>query len=462
MRLRDFFEGAALSGLSICAFSFSVGCHSGGTTGGGGHTTASTAAIMMTSTTDTTSVSGTTSSGGMCSKLPPSGFVNIAQGANVGYDLALTTDENGAPIVAWSEGPLMMPVTIWVKRWDACTGAWGQQLKVDGGFRQTTNSSPTPVSHNVALAYDHSNGTIGVAYQTEDPTDFHLEIRYAELPKGATGFATSPAVAAQMPNSGSYGLYSPGLALTGGTAHLFYQVSTALCGGTCPGLVYRTRTAGTWTSEMVVPNSQGGNDVFGVTSVQLDSAGIPGVAFQAMPDPDTTHYVEYWHPGMAMAAVVMKKAQTDDEPGVALTFDGTKPRIAATLLDFLNPPGLWFSSSDDGTTWTAPTGIETDGAFASMWVAIAMSSSGETAIVSTDQGADPGQPAATCGDPKISRSTMIPTFKTSCPAKSEFNTNYEYVQAAYGLDNKLQMAFRLPMTDAASGLSGGVIYWRDK
>src|SRR5262249_9491727 len=158
------------------------------------------------------------------------------------------------------------------RRWDSCTGMWAAPIRVDGGFDQNNDSAETPSSHNVALAYDRSNGTLGVAYETQDPGDSHYEIRYAQLPRGASRFSAIERVQVQGdPTHDQQRLFNPGLAMANGNAFLAYQVGFLITGATA-GVAYRSRASdGTWSAAQTVQHSEGNHSVFGVTSMAVDS-----------------------------------------------------------------------------------------------------------------------------------------------------------------------------------------------
>jgi hypothetical protein len=375
-------------------------------------------------------------------------------GDNVGYETVFTVDENGGPIVAWAESDANGDHTIYLQHWDACGGAWGPKLKVDGVFAQSTNDADETTSRNVSVAYDHSNGTIGVAYQTWNTTDNSYTIRYAELPKGASA-VSAPEMVAQSKDQTDW-LFQPALAMANGKAHIFFQESWVFPTGTS-GLEYTARTGGTWSTPMTVEGSVCSHSEYPPASAAVDSAGNPAVAFLGEPDADYTEYVRYWRPGMAAAVIVMKGTQSD-EASVGFTFEGLKPRIVASVNHVPDAGTIWYIASDDGMTWGTPSAIPNDGGSSlGAWVAIATHATAGTAITATELGSDGTD---VCGEPKISTATTPPTFTTCGPAKTVSNGATTHGGAAFGPDGKLQMAYRQVATDPQTNLASGVIYYR--
>ena len=135
---------------------------------------------------------------------------------------------------------------------------------------------------------------------------------------------------------------------------------------------------------------------------------------------------------------------------VSLVFEGTSPRIAASLERTSTDGGnndadsnVWFSSSNDGETWTAPVELPMDGSDA-MGPDVALAADGKGNLsIATNHGSGSG--AHQCGAPKISNSADDGTSWATCgPALGSSGiVEYagRYVQLAYQPNGKFIAAF---------------------
>jgi hypothetical protein len=384
--------------------------------------------------------------------LPPSGITRVAQGAKVGINADIGVTENGAPVLAY-QAPDGDKVGIFVVRWNYACSHWETPIKVE-----TTAEYPGTTSRMVALAYDASNGSVGVAYQWlphkigEDGVEY--QIHYATLAKGATA-VSAPERVDDPTNQGLGGgvveREAPGIAMANGKVYVAYVVDDTVN--------ERTKDGGTWSAEVRATPARGRASSQSL-EVRVDSAGNPGVAFLAVPAGGSDIFVDadFWRPGSPAVKAMGANVGTDD-PNVALAFDGTKPRIAAAI--HLTPTWatdaklVWFAASDDGTTWADAVPIPEDtGSGFGAFTSVAVGSNGTVAVVSDENSGDGTQQF---GMMKISKSTDLKTFTTTGVPKS-YPGSARFVQSAYGPDGKLMAAF---FEDADAETAGAITFYRE-
>lgn len=391
--------------------------------------------------------------------LPSTGFATLAEGASVGINADVVLTENDVPVVAYT-APEGDHVAILLTRWDAVCSRWGAPIKVD-----TTALHTSGTSRQVSLAYDASNGAVGVAYQviTAPLSQAHgYEIRFASLAKGAAS-ASAPervddpaADAALMHTRGA-----PGLAMAGGKLFAAWWQDFRTCNVSgCHAIVYRSKSAGAWGTESVAPvtadlvaSAQG-------TAVAVDSAGAPGVAFVAVSFQGTVRgEVDFWRPEAGTTSVALGANVGTDDPNVALAFAGTKPRVAAALhlTDTWASDGkaLWFAASADGMTWAPAVAIPTEGgALFGAFVALGVNGDMGATVLGDINSGD-----GNFGNPKISRTTNLTTFTTSGPVKSAFDGSTRSLRAVVRADGKVSAVFANPPNSGP--VKAGLVFYQE-
>jgi hypothetical protein len=401
---------------------------------------------------------------------PPSGFTLVDPGmdkgngtSDRGLHTALAVDSDGSPLIAYER---VIPgdgaadtSEVWFTRWDrSCGGRWVSPVKVDAMDHLTDST------RGVDIAYDASSGAIGIAYRaatyTLTPADSFYELRVATLAKGSTTFALSSAFGYHSSDpSAPAGPNSAAIAMANGTiwvAGTAGYVGTS-CTSNCDGLVWSKTSAdgGTWDAPtgIVVPNIV----AYGV-SLSVDSAGVPAIAYSHS---DSS--------GGALAYQRLDGTGIDVVPGVSadsvdLTFDGTKPRLVGLMqqADFgTTGQALWFASSDDGVTWSAPVPVPNDqGDSLDQYPTIAVGPAGKIAVAAAINSSDGTR---TYGTPKYSIATDLMSFATTGPAMmSGQSIDYtQWMRAAYGEGGKLQIAFYLSIPTSGYVTGQGLVFWRE-
>src|SRR5207249_1199066 len=164
--------------------------------------------------------------------------------------------------------------------------------------------------HSLSLARDASNDTWGIAYEDNTNPDVS-KIGLALSTDNGAAWKTQTAAA----DSGdqTFQFQSPSLAMNGGSTYLVayhdYEGLRYITGKT-------TDDPKTWKAQ-VVPTVAGFESMGRVTSLALDSAGNPGVAFIA--EGDNGPAVGYWRPGNPSSSLVLdNRGHQTDNPDVKL------------------------------------------------------------------------------------------------------------------------------------------------
>jgi hypothetical protein len=404
--------------------------------------------------------------------LPPAGLFQLAAGEKIGRHTSLVLDEQGNPIVAYQKDDgtgSATSITIEMRRWDASCSTWGPAMTVDTVGAMTDNG------RQIKLAYDASNGTVGVIYQAivgKFGDNDHYEIRLAELKKGATSVSPPQRVDDGSDDANHPTPESPGLGMANGKVFAAWEEAFRLCNVTkCGALVYRSRdTNGTWSAESNLPGNgpSGYGDARGEqTSIAVDSAGNPAVAWISTIGVEGTGGVKmratFIRPGASAPTLIMENTDTTgtDDPWVEIAFDGTKPRALVILNRDANytqdRKQAWFVASDNGDTWSAPVALPNDnGSTLDRFGTIAVG--GGKVVLAVDSNSADGTQAF--GNPKILTSTDLTTFTVSGIAKDTYDGTAEYVSAALDPAGKLQLVMKgSPQTDPAKV---GALYYRQE
>lgn len=411
-----------------------------------------------------------------CNKTVPGGFSTVAAApsddSNYGEQSTMTLDENGDPMIAfvhYSPGGDDKASILYFTRWDRCTGTWTAPLNVDvvGAFNDNRPS------RHVAIARDPMTNAIGIAFLHIGPPQPQLvndtpQIWIATSTDGGKTFTKSQVSEHNPADEGDiHSASNPGLAMYGGQIYLAYGQDDMGCDAdsgftTCNG-VYAEGTPASWKRN-ALPNLPGG---FGVAlgtpiTVALDSAHKPAVAYLVAPETAYNTQVAFWRPGTLTAVKVTDTANAqNDAPTLAMTFEGTAPRVVGAL--YVAPAsteGLVFVKSADGITWDAPQTLPTDnGDPTTEFVSIASDGKGHLDV--SANGGDNGSDGV-CGGPKLARSADGTTW-TTCgadTAKTHSGTSGLYLTSAFDPNGKLYIAFKV--TDNSNDtLSRGVAMWHE-
>jgi uncharacterized protein (TIGR03437 family) len=356
--------------------------------------------------------------------------------SDYGYNIALALDGNGDPafLFGWvdpngdtddSDGQLLF------RSWNRAQYAWNAPVKV-----ATLGDAFTTFNAVSGLAYDASTTTFAAASADGSGNVFV----WASTDGGATW--TKKKTFANV--SGSASWTNPSLALAAGNLHL------SLLEGNTVTLHYVTgklsADSTTWTDK-TAPKVSGltvTNDVS--TSLAVDSAGNPAIAYWATQNNSYNAVLLFWKPAGSAAPVKVMDSQNngEDNPAVKLAFFNLNPRVLVHLQrndgDF--GVGLHVGRSDDGgLTWQTPVLIPPDGNSSDDYpFDLALDSQGNAAAAF---GQNSGSGDAVCGNPKLSRSTDLVHWTTCAIAPvnvtGDFGPFPGSIQLAFGGNDKLYL-----------------------
>jgi uncharacterized protein (TIGR03437 family) len=373
---------------------------------------------------------------------PPSGVSNAAPAplrgstpaADYGYDIALTLDGNGDPafLFGWADpngdtddadGQLLF------RSWNRAQYTWNAPVKV-----ATLGDAFTTFNAMSSLAYDASTASFAAA-ASDGAGDVMV---WASTDGGATWTKKRTF------GNGSASWNGPSLALAGGNIHL------AVLDDNGKALHYFTgklSADGTTWTDKTAPKVSGLTQNSGQSSsLAVDSAGNPAVAYWATQNNTYNAVLLFWKPAGSAAPVKVMDSQNngEDDPNVKLLFFNLNPRVLVHLQrndgDF--GVGLHFGRSDDGgLTWQTPILIPPDGNSSTDYpFDLALDSQGNAAAAF---GENSGSGDATCGNPKLSRSTDLVHWTTCAIAPlnvtGDFGPFPGSIQLAFGGNDKLYL-----------------------
>ena len=407
------------------------------------NSTYSDATIDPYSTYDYQVTSGGASSSSVTVGPPPSGVSNAAPAplrgstpaADYGYNITLTLDGNGDPafLFGWadpngdtddSDGQLLF------RSWNRAQYAWNAPVKV-----ATLGDAFTTFNAMSSLAYDGSTGAFAAA-AADGAGNL---IVFASTDGGATWtkkrtFAT-----------GASSWYGPSLALAAGNIHLSvldtnHQIEYYVTGPLSADGTTWTLKAAPKVSGLVVNNAL-------QTSLALDSAGNPAIAYWALQDGTYNAVLLFWKPTGGAAPVKIMDSQNNgvDGPNVKLVFYKLNPRVLAYIPrnDTSDQSiALHFARSDDGgLTWQTPVVIPPDGNSSTDYpFDLSLDSQGNAAAAF---GENSSSGDAVCGNPKLSRSTDLVHWTTCAIAPlsvtGDFGPYPGSIQLAFGGNDKLYL-----------------------
>jgi hypothetical protein len=414
--------------------------------------------------------------GGVC--MPPTGFQTVVPLGALGTlyaheSLVLSAkDEPRVAFVAY-DGADFSKSALYFSAYDLTTCGWKAPVKIDTVENLDNNAG----RREVTLVRDASNDHLAIAYEVNAhlplPNGDTHEMLAHSTDGGATWTKEEIAHNKMDPgNNNVFHLGFPTVAMANGkTAYAYYSyfsiAGSCSTYSECDAYSVLTRTGETGPfAGGIVQSASGSPGAEGASgALAMDSAGNAGFIFYSRPDPMiTTLVLNYLKPGASKATAIFD-SQTiqNDQPALALAFDGTKPRVVAALQRSAASTGsnVWSSVSDDGTTWNAPVEIPSDaGDTMGGFLSLASDGKGNFTLAS-DQTGGSGMHGA-CGAPKLSTSTNLMTWQT-CGADrdpaSGIGAAGRYVQLAYTTSGKRIAAF--DYTGDAPALKAGVVVWRE-
>jgi uncharacterized protein (TIGR03437 family) len=392
---------------------------------------------------------------------PPSGFtvVSLAPGvagsqaaANYGHSLSLAFDANGDPAIAFlyndpSGDGNPVDTELRFRSWNRAQYRWNNDVRV-----ATVGIVAPSVRPAVSLAYDAGANVFAVATEALGGS-----IQMFASTDGGAVWTHKATLRTEEP------AWGPSLVLAGGNAHFAYNL-----GG--EGVRYLTgrfiADASSWTTriaprldntELAEPGT--------APSLALDSAGNPGIAYWVSQTSNRWPVLLYWRPATTDAPVrVMDgQGQYTAQPVARLLFAGTQPRVATYVQRMDAPFGVGLHSvfsQDGGATWQTPAVIPPDGGTSTDYpFDFSLDSQGRAAIAFGQNG---GSNDGVCGNPKLSYSTDLVTWRTCSAADrgatGAFGAYPASIAAAFGANDKLLLVWR----EANPNSTGvGLLMWRD-
>jgi hypothetical protein len=373
----------------------------------------------------------------------------------VGYNYALMTPENAEGdfgdslkmILDANDDPVFVygfrdpnrdgkveETSLYFEGWDRAHFKWRpvQKLDVVGDFpdRRTPFSlALDPSNGELALAWLRGDGSTMAAFSTDDGVTWKQE--QVHLPDGEPS-----------PSSNSIGIAS-------GNVYLAY-----FSGG---NPLYMTGNAADdpskWTSTH--PPAKDSYTFRDIGDLAVDSSGKPAVIYYLAPESGGVE-AYFWRPsGTSLNKATDSGGRQNDSPSVHLSFMGTKPRLVLAISrDDVDVHTLWFTASDDGSAWSAPVVVPSDGNRLMIApLSLAITSQGAYAVTADDNvGNFDGMK---CGWPKIARSQDGTSWATCSPNPTNRDLTSLTNSAAYAGNNHLYVGFR------RMGKDQGLMVWRE-
>lgn len=401
----------------------------------------------------------------------------VGSAASFGTDLSMALDERGDPMLAYVwEAPAGVAANgaVYFVRWSAAAQRWTEPVRVEVIGPVFTNA---PLRH-ISLSRDASTGALGIAYgrfniRTPPRNELVYSVHLALSLDGGRTWSSELVSERLDPTSGSEEAYAPVLAMRDGRSHLAYPQRWQHCSGgsngACSGLWHVTRTGTTGAFQRTLAPLLSGTSGVRMTSIALalDARGDPGVAYfsnsdaASAPERNTTN-LTFWRPGTAPVRVDDSRGIQNDTPALSLAYQDNAPRIAA---DLVREQGRSFDvrlwSSADNATWTSSVAVPRDGGDIMSWYhSLAIRADGAMALASGSH-ATAGGPRSACSAPKLARSSDGVAWTTCGMSRAELPSGAGgYVNAAFGPDGKLWLAFQHPESNSPT-VGQGVVVWRE-
>lgn len=329
---------------------------------------------------------------------PPDGITDAAPAPkgstpeHYGQSSAVALDENGDPVIAFEwydpngdgDGS---DTEIRFVRWDRASYRWAPPVRIlVTGEMNDQNENP------FSIACD--SGTLAVLSQKGDDLVYSVS-----TDQGATWKTTSAPKITGTVRATSLVIHSGEVyaAATAGNDAFYFT------GSMSDGSSWKMQTVPTDNGWTVRPSN---------IPVVLDASGKPALAFfENQADGDQHRYV-FWRPGNSDGAAIVQTDQSTDYPNVALTYANNKFGVLFAIgLDAKDSDhGVWYSQSNDGTSWSKAAKLPIDGPRSTNPpLGVAINSKGAVTAVF---GSNSGSTDASCGEPAVSRSADGTNWKT--------------------------------------------------
>lgn len=388
---------------------------------------------------------------------PPAGILKGAatpkgtEGERYGLNSALAFDENGDPALAWlwfdpnGDGDAA-DTALYFVHWDRAKYQWRAPVKVATvGNLNSGNVEP------VSLAFDGETGNAALVY----PVEGH---------DGLTIAISKDAGATWQPTAFSAGLEGSvsATSLVVAKGRLYLAANSEGAGIRYIETDFASDPGG-WKSQ-AAPVLAGSKFLSNTNaSLILDGAGKPMLAYVLQPEDGNNYRYVVWRPGETSAVQAAdSNNQVADAPNVSLARGGNRIGLLFSApRDTKNSDAsMWFTSSANGSMWSAPVSLPVDGPrSANSPLSLAMDSHGRLAAVF---GSNSGTDSLKCNFPAVSRSTDGAHW-TTCGLGHGLNDDFaaqpNTVHAAYAGNDKLYVVWH-QAGDSKSGK--GLLLWHER
>ena len=365
----------------------------------------------------------------------------------------MTTDGAGDPLLAygWLSPADASKKGLWFTRWDHEAGTFTSPVVIDATVDDGVGTAQP--FRQAALARDATTGKLAVAYVVQDtPVNPNNPPRRVFLRTSTDSGATwSERVQLSEDAADDHAQASgPSIAMTDGKVYVaFVQDGQTVCddsGGDCgvgAGVWFLEGDGATFSKRTALLGAFGvQSSMPGLTSMALDGKGAPGLAWLSDARQGYDRKVLFWHHGDAQVKKVFDSAGTqNDDPSVALAYDGDKPRVLSTLAIGAETAGAYVAKSDDGATWSAPIALPQNGdRDRSWWTALALDGAGAAYGLTFSNG---GGNLDYCGEgPQLFTSSDLATWNVCGldATKAYPNINGAFSQAYVTAGGKLTAA----------------------
>jgi len=378
---------------------------------------------------------------------PPDGVTNAAparEGSapeHYGQSSSVALDENGDPVIVFEwydpNGDSDSSDTeIRFVRWDRASYKWASAVRIlTTGEMNDGNETP------FAIACDRDTGTLAVLSQKGDDLIYALS-----KDRGATWTTTSaPKITGAV--------RATSLVINSGQVHAAVMGSNDAFyfnGSMSDVSSWKTQAVPTGSGWTVRPTN---------IPIVLDASGKPAIAFfENQADGDQHRYV-FWRPGSSDPVAVVTTNQSTDYPNLALTYGNNKFGVLFAI--GLDPKdsdhGVWYTQSNDGTSWSSPAKLPIDGPrTTNPPLDVATDSKGAVTAVFA---ANAGSSDTTCNYPVVSRSADGMNWKTCGLGKAAgatFNPQPSTIHVIEAGNGKAYIAWQEP---GQTKYGSGVLIW---
>ena len=408
---------------------------------------------------------------------PPTGWstaIEMAADASVttrlGASVASAGDKYGQPLIAGvyddpnGDGS-GLDTRVFFTRWNG-TDRKFDDLKTVEVVGNIALANPM---RQVAIARNAETEQIGIVYVKSPDL-----IRYAWSDDEGANFSLQT-----VSNAAGLQPINPQLAMKGDTLWVGYATSDRR-------VVVRKRVGAGAFVDSEAPVPPGTSNVVALPiSLQLDSAGNPGLLYFASSAGVPTITLAFWRPGTATSTVIADSALVQllgvigRDPSATLSFAGDKPRaafhlrhVSPTLLadGGVDPaddtPELFYAAATDaaGITWSAPVPMPRNGDGlkynSTRWYqGLVVDASGRISLAA-DFAAN-GIVGGQCAGPKLARSTDGMSFTTCSPSQTPFNFAGDWLSLwPHNAAGKLTMIFYYDLRTNPLA-KPGVAMWRE-